>query len=197
VVNKAARKWYLAAMNNEWPYLSTNEAKSRCVIAAHYLNECDNLVEIGGYLTPIHEFLSPAGQEIWVFDPKLPEKDFSLGMAPAIQVRQRPLRFQAAKMPFKAGSYGLVLLGCSLKFDKKDPADKIEGLGKLREWAQNAKVIVLEYAKDWEPAREVARLFADLPSHESVLNIGLSIPVSPPDEPEFGDRILQIWVRRR
>lgn len=53
-----------------WPYLATEPFKLRYVVSAHLLQDCPEIIEIGGYKTPITGFLhSP--KRITVLDPNV------------------------------------------------------------------------------------------------------------------------------
>jgi hypothetical protein len=180
---------------SEWPYLQTEEARARYVLAAHYLRDCPVVVEIGGYLTPIQGFLGGATREVFGIDPKVAAQDRRDGDDPPRRIRMLRARFQDVDLPFAPGSYGLSLIGCSLKFDKEDAADKRRALEKLVSWAAGAHVTVLEYAADWENGREVRALLDGVAGLVPRVALELVIPVRPPDLPEFGRRAFVVYER--
>lgn len=179
---------------SEWPYLQTEEARARYLLAAHYLRDCPVVVEIGGYLTPIQDFLGGATREILGIDPKVAAQDRRDGDPPR-RIRTLRARFQDVDLPFAPGSYGLSLIGCSLKFEKEDAADKRRALDKLATWAAGAPVTVLEYAADWDNGREVRALLDGIAGLSPRMALELVIPVKPPDLPEFGRRAFVVYGR--
>ena len=59
-----------------WPYLELEPFKIRSVLAAHFLKDCSEIVELGGYKTPISDFVT--GKKVTVLDKLLEEKHFLL-----------------------------------------------------------------------------------------------------------------------
>ncbi len=53
-----------------WPYLETEPFKLRYALAAYLLRDCPEIIEIGGYKTPITNFIE-APKRITVLDPKV------------------------------------------------------------------------------------------------------------------------------
>ena len=53
----------------EWRYLESEALKTRYVLAAHYLRDCDTILEVGGYKTPITGFLTGDHNSVVVVDP--------------------------------------------------------------------------------------------------------------------------------
>jgi hypothetical protein len=176
----------------EWPYLATEEARARLVLAAHYLAACPHLIEIGGYRTPVADLMGPATREIFGIDPKMPA--FEGRNAAGGHVRRVVARFQDVEHPFAEGSYGLALIGCSLKFSKRDPDDKARATAKLRRWVAGARTVVLEYAADWANAHETRALIEGVPGMRVRLDLGLTLPVPPPDAPSFGERRFIVYA---
>lgn len=128
-------------------YLLSDGGQARAVLAAHHIRDCPHVVEIGGYKTPITKFLTRVPQSVLVVDPKVDRFSSTMLYGKPCRVNHIAARFQDVEFDLEAGSYGLVLLGCSLKF-RGDSADsqwrKLFGL------IENARLTVLEYGIDWQ-----------------------------------------------
>jgi len=55
----------------EWLYLETLPFKSRVILAADWLKICRNILDIGGYRTPIYHYLDPISSKVVVIDPRI------------------------------------------------------------------------------------------------------------------------------
>lgn len=128
----------------EWKYLWSEAFKSRYVLAAWLLRDCENVIEIGGYRTPITDFLDLDGgwvKSVAVYDPKLERtrNEWFGG-------RRGPVRIDHYAMPWKGGTpvrdlpgnLGLALLGMELHLDE-------QGWTSLLRMIQAAKRTVIEY----------------------------------------------------
>lgn len=58
---------------SDWPYLDTKPFEMRCVMAAAHLKPCINILEIGGYRTPISDYFEPGQHQVTVIDPRIDE----------------------------------------------------------------------------------------------------------------------------
>lgn len=120
----------------------------RQVIAAHFVSECQHVVEIGGHLRPVTPFLTHGPESVLVVDPKVePYQAETLHGRPC-RVRHVASKFQEVAFDVPRGTYGLVLLGYSLKpFGARQPLGQtLFGL------IDNAAVVVLEYPPALERA---------------------------------------------
>jgi hypothetical protein len=112
------------------PHLAAPVLTARHALAAHFLRGCPHIVEIGGYKTPITAYLTHQPQSVLSVDPKIePLQRDELNGAPC-RVRHVARKFQQVTMDLEAYSYGLVMLGYSLKpYGERQPdADQLFGL---------------------------------------------------------------------
>ncbi|MDP9171003.1 MAG: hypothetical protein M3N54_10335 [Acidobacteriota bacterium] len=91
-----------------WNYLASEVFRVRSVIAAHYLRGCRHVIEIGGYKTPIDQFLTHDCESVTVVDPLV--EPFASGSVKRVAADYRAFDFSFAP----AGEYGLVMLGFDL-----------------------------------------------------------------------------------
>jgi hypothetical protein len=131
----------------EWKYLYSEAFKARYVLAARWLADCDceHVFEIGGYKTPIDEFITHRVTSITSIDPRT-ENYFAIhdhfyeGYATGItrhQAKFPDVRFHAVEPK----SYGLVVLGLELHLDDS-------GWGEFFDLVRNSKRTVFDVVVD-------------------------------------------------
>jgi len=159
--------------SHDIPHLAGIGATLRQVYAAHFLRDCPHVLEIGGHIRPVTPYLTHQPLSVTSVDPKTkPYEAESLNGHPC-RVRHIARKFQEIDYDFQPGSYGLVLLGYSLKpFGQRDPLGDL-----LLSLIDHARVVVIDYAPSLERgASQVAhivnrpsvrvRLTADLRLHD-------------------------------
>lgn len=128
------------------PHLSAPVLTARHALAAHFLRDCEHIVEIGGYKLPITGFLTHQPKSVLSVDPKMePLEEEELNGAPC-RVRHLAQKFQQVSFDLEPFSYGLVILGYSLKpYGERQPdSDQLFGL------IDNAARSVIDYMIDLE-----------------------------------------------
>jgi len=155
----------------EIPHLSGPAALVRQVIAAHFLADCEHVVEIGGHLRPVTPFLSHGPRSVLVVDPKVvPHEAEELHGRPC-RVRHVDRKFQEVSFDLEPGSYGLVLLGYSLKpFGRREPLGEL-----LFGLIDNARVTVIEYPPALDRASSQVPSIVERPTTRVRCKIGLSL----------------------
>jgi len=173
-------------------YLLSEAAMCRYVIAAHYLKSCLEIVEIGGFKTPVTRFLTHRPSRVLVVDPLIqPFVSKELHGAPC-RIEHARATFQTYDFELDAGNYGLVLLGASTKYFSDDPAVRESEWQKLRGLVARARIAVLEHPVAWALGREiVTRLLAEI-DHEMVVSVDLDISQNPDVDVEHFLRRLQV-----
>ena len=130
-------------------YLLTEGAMSRYVLAAHYVRDCQSVIEIGGFKTPITRFLTRVPAQVLVVDPLIqPYTATTLNGQPC-RIEHRAAMFQSESFQVQAGTYGVVLLGASMKHFSDEPTQRRREWDKLISLLSSARVAVLEFAVDW------------------------------------------------
>lgn len=131
------------------PHLSGPAAAIRQVLAAHFVRDCQHIVEIGGHIRPVTGFLTHAPLSVLSVDPKTPDFEADTLNGRPCRVRHVAKKFQEVEYDYEPGSYGLVLLGYSLKpFGSREPLGQV-----LFSLIDNAGVVVIEYPPELERAR--------------------------------------------
>jgi hypothetical protein len=138
----------LVSAGKDLPHLSGPAAHIRQVLAAHFVRDCPHIVEIGGHIRPVTPFLTHHPLSVLSIDPKTPDFEAEELNGRPCRVRHVSKKFQEVEYDYAPRSYGLVLLGYSLKpFGKSDPLGKL-----LFSLIDNAKIVVIEYPPALERA---------------------------------------------
>jgi len=90
----------------KWAYLLTEQFQTRYAVAAYLLRDCEQIIEIGGYKTPISSFIKD--KRIDVIDPEVCHSFNPMAQHHAID-------FQDWKPAADIHDYGLLLLGMDIK----------------------------------------------------------------------------------
>ncbi len=169
-------------------HLLTEAAQARYVLAAHYVAGCEHILEIGGSRTPITKFVDRPPKSILVLDPKM--DPFHAETLRGLPCRVDHLRttFQAHDIALEPGTYGLVILGLSLKHFADLPASADDANApaeipadapdwrKLIGLIDNAQVSVIEHPLGWDLGqREIDAILAQTATRvkmELVLDLG-------------------------
>ena len=127
----------------EWAYLTSPAFQLRYVLAAHFVHACPDVVEIGGYKTPIDKFLTGYHTSVTALDPLVQFYSGKYLNGKPCYVQHLPIPFQDYNnYPLK--DYGLIALGMHIQGE----------LGVLYELVMRSAVTVVEFASDFTPACE-------------------------------------------
>jgi len=176
---------------HDMAYLDAEQFQCRQVLAAYYLRHCATIFEIGGFMSPVSDFLQHHPQRVIIADPRITAAvDDHLHGHPCAVEHIRG-RFQDCKVKLPAQTYGCAILGYSLKGLDSD-ADQV-AWQQLVKLVAKAKVAVLEYAPDWElAARAMEQLMRQLPAPPA-LDIGLELGAGMPESIEYPRRRMLVY----
>jgi hypothetical protein len=122
-------------MMGEWKYLYSEPFKCRYALAAYLLRDCEYIFEIGGYKTPIDEFVTHEAKMVMSIDPRI-EESAQLGKTShRIKARWPDVEFP------KVDNFGLVVLGLELHLTNED-------WGKFYELVKKSKRTILGVVPD-------------------------------------------------
>ena len=131
----------LDGAEQDLPHLSGPAAAIRQVLAAHFVRDCPHVLEIGGHRRAVTDYLTHAPLSVTSIDPKTSEYEAEELNGRPCRVRHIARKFQDVELDYAPGSYGLVLLGYSLKpFGRREPLGEL-----LFSLIDNAKVVVIDY----------------------------------------------------
>lgn len=129
-------------------HLAGPAAEVRQVLAAHFVRECPHILEIGGHLRPITPYLTHRPLSVLSVDPKTPPLEADTLNGHPCKVRHISRKFQEVAYDYEPQSYGLVLVGYSLKpFGRREPIGDL-----FFSLIDNARVVVVEYSPELERA---------------------------------------------
>lgn len=126
----------------EWKYLESDPFKARQILAAHHLKDCKNILEVGGYKTPITQFLQGYHESVTVVDPLAKPYSCDTLNGKHCEVRHLPIKIEEHKP--KGNEDGFLFLG--MEEISQDASARIIDIMK------KCKVNILEFAPSWFPA---------------------------------------------
>jgi hypothetical protein len=147
----------LLGTGKDLPHLSGPAAAVRQVLAAHFVRDCPHVIEIGGHIRPVTPYLTHHPRSVLVVDPKTEPYEAEQLNGQPCRIRHVARKFQEIPYDLPPRSYGLVMLGYSLKpFGRRDPLGDL-----LFSLIDKAKVVVIEYPPALERASsQVPQLLA-------------------------------------
>ena len=137
-------------------YFATDAARARYVLAAHYMKRCDHVVEIGGGGNPITNFMTTTPESILVVDPKISEYHAETLRGEPCRVDHVRSTFQAQEFDLRDRTFGLVILGLSLKHFGDAGPEEAGSWRKFILMVNAARVTVMEFACAWDLGRRQA-----------------------------------------
>ncbi|MBL0373647.1 hypothetical protein JJB09_16605 [Rhizobium sp. KVB221] len=183
---EAARSNPVSAVppEQDLPHLTGIGATLRQVFAAHFLVDCPHILEIGGHERPITDYLTHHPVSVTSVDPKTTAHEADTLNGRPCRVRHIPQKFQEITYDYSPGSYGLVLLGYSLKpFGRRDPLGE-----QLFSLIDNAGVVVIEYAPALERATSQVPQIISRPSTRIRTTVDLHLHDPEIAGTPYGDR---------
>lgn len=175
-------------------YLLSEAAQFRCVIAAHIVRDCPHVLEVGGFTTPISQYLRARHESVTVVDPLMRAYRADTLNGHPCRVRHIPDSFQSAGIG-PLFDYGFVMLGASLKHFSEDPARANQEWTQLAGLVVNARVAVIEAAVDWELGRGALERLARLPQIRVRSQLDLDLSGNPGMDPDHYRRRLLVLER--
>jgi len=160
----------LAPEGKEWKYLESNAFTTRYVLAAHFVDSCRSVIEIGGAKTPIDLFLTNDHDRVLILDPFIRESRSNSLRGKLCAVSHVRARFQDVDWHISEGAdYGLVMLG--LEIQGLEPHE-YQTLYRL---VNRAKVTVIEFPPSWEPSSAQFEMIRDNTATEICFQMALGL----------------------
>ena len=170
-------------------HLAGPGAQVRQALAAHFVRAIPHVVEIGGFLNPISDYLARDAACVWVVDPKI--APHSWVAAGGCEVRHIAAKHQAVDFRDLPRPYALVMLGFSMKpYGRRAAVDP--GLLALVDGAQR---LVIEWADALDRAASQAPALVARPGFATVCRISWRIEDGVIDRTPFADRTLVVRDR--
>jgi hypothetical protein len=169
-------------------HLAGPAAPVRQLLAAYFVRECPHIVEIGGHLTPVTPFLIHHPESVLVVDPKIVPRDEAQLNGRPCRVRHVASKFQALTFDLAPHTYGLVMLGYSLK-----RAGGSEALGgKLLDLVDQARIVVIEWALELERAALQVPHLLSRPGLRQLCRIDFTLEDGTIEHSPYGQRRLVV-----
>jgi hypothetical protein len=131
----------------DWNYLESEAFATRYVIAAHFVESCRSVIEIGGSKTPIDLFLTGQHDSVIVVDPFVREGVRAVLNHQPCAVSHVRARFQDVDWHVPDGAdYGMVMMG--LEIQGLEP----EHYETLFQLINRSKITVVEFPPSWDPS---------------------------------------------
>lgn len=158
----------------EWSYLLSPSFRLRQVLAAHLVENCPNVIEIGSYRSPISNFMKTSHTNVVLIDPRLDN----------VLPNDRIFNLVPIKSSFHVINpepyfpFALVALGVDVE----------EGLSEdFVNWCGMSSFCVLEYPPDWERSVQLINKVVSDRRKRVVLQADLDLTGN-----DFGD-LSQSW----
>lgn len=163
---------YDLKLDKKHNYLLTESLQTRYVIAADFLKNCDHIVEIGCFQTPIYNFLTHTPKSVTVIDPFTQNFSSSTLRGQACEIKHIKGLFQDINLNLKEGSYGLVVLGLDLESSKEAEFEVLTALANL---INNARKTVLEFTPHFKTSRNQVEKLSDMISVRETRSFDLDL----------------------
>jgi len=157
----------------EWSYLATPAFQTRYILASWYLERYPDVVEIGGYRTPITTFFRTPKRSVTVLDPRIVPAESDTVAGSPCRVRHLPLMFQ--DFDGWPERYGLALLGLDFELYELTRRRRREVLDRFEAVVRRADRIVIEVARDWPASRWLADWVEKTTGFDRVLQVTLDL----------------------
>ncbi len=165
-----------------WSYLLDPALRTRYALAAHFLRGFDAILEVGGYRTPITDFLTHSPGKVVVVDPYIePREESSLRGRPC-QVHHVAAdldRFDDSEIV--GGPYALVFLGMDLYDPQKTMAQTVATYTRFAELLSRAQRAVLEYPPAWGRSKRLFDVLLSLLQPRIVYECFMDLSNNPVD----------------
>jgi hypothetical protein len=152
-------------------HLAGPAAPIRQVIAAHFLQGFAHVVEIGGHRLPITFFLTHQPESVLSVDPGTDAYEADTLNGRPCRVRHLARKFQDVEYDLAPRSYGLVLLGFSLRPLGLRPA--MHDI--LFDLVDNAGIIVIDHPPANQRSAEQAAAILDRPGFRTEVSVDLTL----------------------
>jgi hypothetical protein len=179
-----------------WDYLQTPVLQVRQRIAAHFLSECDNILEIGAFKTPITEYLTHRPKEVLIVDPLAePLERDSLNGQPC-RIRHLALGIDDLDLSeWNSKPFGLLFCGMDLNREEQAPAHWLNTVCRFVYLVSAAQPAVLEYPMQWKPSAKLFNAILSLLQPRLAADIRLDLTGYLP-EGEVSDEVRSRFERR-
>jgi len=179
-----------------WDYLQDPVLEVRQRIAAHFLREQENIIEIGAFKTPITPYLLKAPKEVVIVDPLIEPGEWKEWNGKPANIRHLRMGMEDLDLNYFGNRpYGLLFCGVDLGPLYGEPVRLLKAVCHFLCLLSNADVPVIEYAMNWAPPAKLFQLILSVlqPRIAADMKLDLTRSVSGKDVTE---EIRQRFLRR-
>jgi hypothetical protein len=180
-----------------WDYLENPVLQVRQRIAAHFLQGCEKILEIGAFKSPITSFLLHQPKEVVVIDPLTEPLELSELNGQPCRIRHLAITLDqfTAEESWERERFGLVFCGMDLNRQEDTPDVWLDTVCKFLSLVSRAQPAVLEYPIQWQNSIQLFNLILSLLQPRIAADIRLDLTRFP-QGPEFTDEIRTRFLRR-
>lgn len=160
-------------------YLLSEGARSRYLIAAHYVRGCPIVVEIGGFKTPVTGYLTHTPKRVLMVDPIMPEYHSEELHGKPCRVDHVRGLFQEYEFDLPRREYGFVCLGLSLKRFSDESASRSREWQKWLDLVNDSRIAIIEYPIEWELGSDLAQQTLADTKTDLIMQVDLDLSESP------------------
>lgn len=166
-------------------------------IAAHFLQGCDKILEIGGFKNPITSFLLHHPKEVVVIDPLTDPLELNELPGKPCRIRHLAITLDqfAAGESWEGERFGLVFCGMDLNRHEVTPDVWLNTVCKFLSLVSRAQPAVLEFPVQWQPSVQQFNLILSLLQPRIAADFRLDLTRFPLG-PEVTDEIRTRFLRR-
>jgi hypothetical protein len=179
-----------------WDYLQNPVLRIRQRIAAELLQDCENILEIGAFKTPVTAFLLHQPKEVVVIDPLVEAYESDELNGRPCTIRHLPIALDEFDLRYWGDRpFGLLFCGMDLNRHETEPGLWLETVCRFLYLVSRSERPVLEYPIHWQPSANLFNLILSLlqPKIAADLRLDLTRYVS---DPEMTDEIRSRFYRR-
>jgi hypothetical protein len=179
-----------------WSYLVHPALQTRYAVAAALLRGEDVIVEVGGYKTPISQFLTHAPREVVVIDPLL-DRDGEETQS-GTRVRYHRSDFNTLDLSaFPADTYSVVFLGMDMHNPEASELDNVTTFARFLGFTARARSAVIEYPVGWSRAARQFEVLLSVLHPRVEFDCLMDFTQSPIEVPGLADADRAGRLRRR
>ena len=133
------------------PHLSGPASEIRQVLAAHFVRDCPHILEIGGYIRPVTNYLTHRPISVISVDPKTPPFEADELNGHPCKVRHVDKKFQQVEYAYAPHSYDAAFM-LALAIETAGSTDHVKVRDALRRVGSIGGVVI--QPGEWKKAKE-------------------------------------------
>lgn len=179
-----------------WDYLQEPVLEVRQRIAAHFLREQENILEIGAYKTPITPYLLKQPKEVVIVDPLIEPGEWNTWNGKPSLIRHLRMGIEEFDINhFGSKPYGLLFCGAELNQSQGEPLRMLNAVCRYLCLVSRSAVPVIEYAANWTPQAKLFQLLLSILQPRITADMKLDLTRAVPGN-QITEEVRQRFLRR-